>query len=244
MESKLKEFLEIGDGFDFSSSFNDGFINGCGFGNGNGDGNGYIFGSGFGYGNGSDFGSGSGFGNGDGSGFGYGFGHDSDFGNGYGSGFGYNIKHYEKYDVYMIDGVQTIIKHIKDNIAKGFILNSDFTLTPCYVVKSGNLFAHGRTLKEATQSLNKKRMAILDTEETINEFCEYFEKGKKYKGSEFFDWHNFLTGSCLMGRESFVRNHRLSLDDDFTVDEFIELTEHDYGGDIIKQLKEVWKNKD
>ena len=67
-----------------------------------------------------------------------------------------------------------------------------------------------------------------------------FEKGKNYKGTEFFEWHHYLTGSCLMGRESFVRNHGFNLDDEFTVDEFIEACENDYGSNIIKQLKERW----
>ena len=43
-----------------------------------------------------------------------------------------------------------------------------------------------------------------------------------------------------MGREAFVKNHDLNLDDEFTVDEFIELTINDYGGEIIGQLKERW----
>jgi len=50
---------------------------------------------------------------------------------------------------------------------------------------------------------------------------------KKYKGSVFFDWHHYLTGSCLMGRESFVKNHGINLDDEFTVDEFIKLCRDD-----------------
>jgi hypothetical protein len=44
-----------------------------------------------------------------------------------------------------------------------------------------------------------------------------------------------------MGRESFVKNKGLSLEEKYTVDEFSELTENDYGSDIIKQLKERWK---
>ena len=46
-----------------------------------------------------------------------------------------------------------------------------------------------------------------------------------------------------MGRESFVKNHDLNMEDEFTVDEFIELTENDYGSEIIKKLKEVWNNE-
>lgn len=44
-----------------------------------------------------------------------------------------------------------------------------------------------------------------------------------------------------MGRDNFVNNHGLNLEDEFTVKEFIRLTENDYGGEIIKQLKEYYK---
>ena len=166
---------------------------------------------------------------------------DSGSGYGSGSGSGDGISVFNHDEVYRIDQVPTIIKSVKGNIAKGFILNNDFTLDKCFVVKDGRFFAHGKTLREALQSLNEKKWESLDTEEVIAEFCKKFEKEKTYKGSEFFEWHHYLTGSCLQGRESFVKNHDLNLDDEFTVDEFINLTEEDYGGDIIKQLKEAWE---
>ena len=50
--------------------------------------------------------------------------------------------------------------------------------------------------------------------------------------------HHYLTGSCEMGREAFVKRHGIDLDKTYTVEEFIELTEDDYGGEIIKNLKE------
>ena len=213
----LNEFFKVGSGFS------------SGYGDGSGDG--------YGYGNGSGDGSDSGYG------YGYGDGSDSDSGYGYGSGYGDGISVFNNDDVYKIDQVPTIIKSIKGNVAKGFILNSDFTLDKCFVVKDGNLFAHGKTLRQAMEALNEKKWENLNTDEVIAEFCKYFEKGKSYKGSEFFEWHHYLTGSCLQGRKSFVKNHDLSLDNEFTVDEFIKLTEEDYNGKIIKQLKEVWDKK-
>ena len=165
----------------------------------------------------------------------------SGYGYGYGSGDG--IEKIGNNMVYIIDGIQTILKKIKGNIATGYILNSDFTLDRCFIVKDGRFFAHGKTLREAMQSLSEKKWENLDTDEVIAEFCKKFKKGESYKGSEFFEWHHYLTGSCLMGRESFVKNHDLNMEDEFTVDEFIELTENDYGSEIIKKLKEVWNNE-
>lgn len=172
-----------------------------------------------------------------------GFGYGSGYGSGDGSGYGDGIKKIGDYMVYKVDDIQTIFKKIKGNIATGYILNSDFTLDKCFIVKDGRFFAHGKTLREAIQSINEKKWGNLDTDEVIAEFCKKFKKGESYKGSEFFEWHNYLTGSCLMGRESFVKNHDLNMDYEFTVDEFIELTENDYGSEIIKKLKEVWNNE-
>ena len=161
-----------------------------------------------------------------------------------GDGYGYGIKCFNGMGVYLIDSVQTIITNIKKSVAKGYILNTDLTTTPCFVVKGQGYFAHGNTLKEATESLREKIFEDMVPEEAIEEFMNKFEKGKKYKGTDFFEWHHYLTGSCLMGRESFVRNHRLDVEAMYTVDEFIALCENDYGNDIIKQLKERWNGKD
>ena len=174
------------------------------------------------------------------SGYGDGYGYGDGSGDGYGSGSG--IASFQDKTVYQIDGVPTIIEQIKDSFAKGFILNSDFTMEPCWVAKGNGCFAHGGTIKEAREALRAKIFEDMDSEEAIAEFMKKFKKGEKYPGTDFFEWHHYLTGSCLMGREAFVRNHNLNLDDLLTVDEFIELCENDYGSEIIKQLKERWND--
>ena len=113
---------------------------------------------------------------------------------------------------------------------------------PCFVVKGNGYFAHGKTLKEARDALVAKYFEDMDEEETIEKFLETFKKGEKYAGTEFFEWHHYLTGSCLMGRESFVKNKGLDINALYTVDEFIALCENDYGSSVIKKLKERWEN--
>ena len=225
-----------GSGYGYGSGYGKGY--GYGSGSGSGDGYGSGYGKGYGYGSGS----GSGDGYGDSSGFGYGYGHGDGSGFGYGYGYGDDnkLKSINGDEVFNIDNVPTIIKHTKGNVAKGFIVNCDFTYEPCYIVKGNGYFAHGKTIREAQHGLVKKYIEDMDEDEVIGKFVEEFEPNKKYKGSVFFNWHHYLTGSCLMGRESFVKNHDLNLDDEFTVDEFIELTINDYGGEIIEQLKEQW----
>lgn len=234
----VKEWIE-----DNSVSADRGF--GFGFGRGNGNGFGRGYGNGFGRGNGNGFGYSNGFGRGNSNSFGHDNGHGSghDNGNGFGRGFnrGDYLKSFNNMDVYVLDSVQTIITHIKGTFAKGFIVNSDLTLSQCFVAKGNGYFAHGKTLKEARESLMAKIFENMDSDEAVSEFINKFEKSKAYPGTDFFEWHHYLTGSCLMGRESFVKNHGLDLNRYYTVKEFINICENDYGGEIIKKLKEFYE---
>ena len=216
-----------GSGSGSGYGYGNGYGSGYGYGNGSGSGSGY--GSGYGYGYGSGYGSG--YGNGSGSGSGYGSGN----GNGYGSGYG--IASFDGRDVHLIDDVQTIITAVFGGAAKGYILEADLTLTPCYVAKSGNTFAHGNTLKEAIDALHEKLFDDMPEEDRIAEFFKSHSPGVKYPAKDLFVWHNRLTGSCEAGRMSFVRSHDIDLENDtFTIEEFINLCKDSYGGETIKKL--------
>ena len=213
------------------------------FGYGNDYGYGYDYGNiydpGSGSGDGSGYGYGYGSGFGDGSGYGYGYGDGYGYGNGYGDG----IKSFNGEFVYLIDDVQTIISTIKGNLAKGFILNSDLSLSPCYICKGNGYFAHDETLKDAREALRGKILTNMNIDETIKQFLSTFEKEKKYPAKDFYDWHHYLTGSCEMGRKSFLRDRNIDFDDMYTVDEFIDICKDSFGNEAILKLKEKWENK-
>ncbi|WP_432432533.1 hypothetical protein [Bacteroides uniformis] len=239
MEEQIRKFLSIcsgygsGDGYGDGSGYGSGDGYGDGYGDGSGDGSGYGYGAG--YGDGSGYGSGSGDGSGYGSGSGYGYGSGS--GDGYGDGSG--IKTFNGDKVYIIDDIPTIIKHVHDNVAKGYILNDDFTLTETFVAKGNGKFAHGETLHEAFASLQEKLYDDSTEEERLEAFKKHFpDFTKKVSAKELFHWHHVLTGSCKQGRLSFCTNKGIDIDNDtYTVHEFIELTQDSYGGDIIRKLK-------
>ena len=211
------------------------FLN-VGYGSGDGSGYGYGYGSGDGYG----YGSGDGYGYGDGDGSGYGSGDGYGYGDGDGSGDGDGIKTFCGKNVYLIDGVRTIIESVRGNVAMGYILQGDLTLTRCCVVKENNRFAHGSTLREAFEALQEKLYDDSTEEERILKFREHFpDFSKKYPARELFIWHHVLTGSCKAGREAFCRDRGIDVDkDEFTIHEFIKLTENSYNGHVIKKLKE------
>ena len=190
-------------------------------------------------------GSGSGYGYDDGSGSGYGYddgdGSGSGYGDGYGSGDG--VKEFNGQAVYAVDCVQTIFTQLHSNYAKGFILNNDFTLTPCFVVKARNCFAHGETLREAQAALEEKLFEDMDIDEKICFFIKQFPDSEKaYPAKDFYTWHNKLTGSCEMGRKAFAKDHNIDIENDtMTVSEFIELTKNSFGGSVIRQIEERCK---
>ena len=80
--------------------------------------------------------------------------------------------------------MESVFTNIHGNVAKGFILNSDFSLEPCYIVKAQNFFAHGKTLQEAQRDLEEKVFDELDAEEKIKLFIEKFNLDNTYPVKE------------------------------------------------------------
>ena len=228
-EIKILEFISSGSGRGDSS--------------GNGSGNGFGYGSGYGqvYGCGDGSGDGSGYGSSYGHGYGDGSGNDSGSGNSFGSGngFGYGsgLKSINSKKIYMVDDIAITISHIHGNAAKGTIVNNDLTETLCYIVKEGKYFAHGKTLAEANAALQDKLFDKMPVEKRIAAFWTCHKRGIKYPTKDFFEWHHKLTGSCLMGRQQFAKDHGVDLNGEMTVEEFIALTKNAFGGDIIKRLE-------
>ena len=230
----IEEFLKDSFGSGSGPGSGSGFGYGYGDDDGSGDGSGYGDDDGSGDGSGDGCGYGSGYGDDDGSGDGDGSGY------GYGSGYGDGVKTFCGKNVYRIDGVQTIIESVRGSVAKGYILQNDLTLIPCCVVKENNMFSHGSTLREAFEALHEKLYDDNTEDERIRKFREHFpDFSKKYPARELFVWHHVLTGSCKAGREAFCRDKGIDVDnDEFTIHEFIKLTENSYNGHVIKKLKE------
>ena len=161
-------------------------------------------------------------------------------GSGDGSGEGYGIKSLNGERIYHIDGVLTIIRSVHGQFASGAILQSDLTLTPTYIAKVGNFFAHATTLHEAREIAQAKALQNEPVEQRIERFkAEYPDLDKKIPAMELFRWHNILTGSCELGRRTFAKDKGINLDaDEFTIEEFVSITCNAYGREIIKKLIE------
>ena len=225
LEEKIKKFLavDVGSGSNSTKGYGDGSGSGSSFDSVNGYGCGYH--SGYGYYSGCGLGSGGGYSDGSGD----------------GSSDGYGIKEVNGNMIYIIDNTPTIITSVRANVAQGFILRPNLQTIPCYIVKENDQFAHGDTLKDAFMSLQEKLYDDSTEEERIEAFKKKFPKyDDKYSNRDLFAYHHVLTGSCRMGRETFVADKGLSLDGETSIREFVELTKDSYGGKIIKKLPVVY----
>ena len=239
----LQRTYDWGDGCGNGSGY--GFGDGCGNGWGCGSSNGFVDGCGYDFGDGSGYGSGNGLVDCDGccDGSGNGSGYGSGNGWGYCSGNGWKLKSVNGVELHDIDCVPTGIYRSHGNVAKGFVLQG-FAVKPCYIVRDGDVFAHGETLKDAEEALREKVMESMDEDEAIAKFVEHFKPKTIYKNSEFFEWHHYLTGSCRMGREYFCANNGVDINAKSTPEYFIALTEHSFGGGTIEKLKKYYSEED
>ena len=96
-----------------------------------------------------------------------------------------------------------------------------------YLVKKGNLYAHGKTIKECKERLiykisdrdtSKYESMTLDTELTHEEVIEMYM---------------VITGACSIGTEYFVNQNKDKVKDKYTIREVIELTKGQYNFDKL-----------
>ena len=253
--AEVEEFLRPMSGSGSGSGYGYGSGSGYCYGAGDGSGSGYGYGagdgSGDGYGYGDGSGSGSGYGDGDGSGYGYGSGYGSGYGDGsgsgsgsgsgYGYGDGYGIKAYNGHPVHIIDGVETIIAQVNHQSARGFIINSDLTLRPCWVFRVNDCYAHGDTLREAARDAVAKWEDTMPVDEKIKDFLQEFPfPDEPVRFETLYERHHFLTGSCAAGRDAFVKDHAIDTSKAYTVRYFLSITANAYGGEVIRQLAEAY----
>jgi hypothetical protein len=102
----------------------------------------------------------------------------------------------------------------------------------------GNSFAHGKTLKEARKDAESKDLSNLPPKERVEMFlAAHPDPNAEIPAKELFEWHHILTGSCLLGRQQFCKDHGIDIErDKFTINDFVKLTVNSYGGEIIKKL--------
>lgn len=138
--------------------------------------------------------------------------------------------------VYYIDGMPTVLKSVHGDLAHGYTVGDDLTTSECYVARGQGYFAHGKSAEEAVSSLERKIVAGMDTGARVEEFVKRFSKDGRYPVRDFYEWHGLLTGSCTFGRDSFAREHGISMDGEMGTREFLALTKDAFGREVIQKV--------
>ena len=144
-------------------------------------------------------------------------------------------KRYLDFDVYDIDGLDTIIYSVRDNIARGALLKQDLTLEDCYIAKDGRYFAHGDTIEEARDNLMFKVMRRDKSrfeKMTLDDVLPLKEAIQCYR---------VITGACSLGVKMFCSE--IKLKDEYSIREIIAITSKAYGGNTFKKFFERHINK-
>lgn len=142
-------------------------------------------------------------------------------------------------EIDLTDNIKSAVIETKSKVKKVKLIDSDnniITDKVSYVVANGNgNFAHGRTIKEAKKSLLYKisnRDVSKYTNLTLESEITFEEAIKMYR---------VITGACEFGVKNFVEQYKIDEKKKYTIKEIIELTEGQYGNQL---LREFFKNKD
>ena len=138
----------------------------------------------------------------------------------------YTLYNHEFAEVQIIDDVKTIILNHKKNVIKGVFLDS---LNPCYVVEKDGVYSHGRTLKEAKDSL------IYKISNRDNSMYEDYTLDTVVTFEEGIKMYRVITGACEAGTRNFVEG-LAKKKKKYTVGEIITATEGQYGNETFKEF--------
>ena len=154
---------------------------------------------------------------------------------------GINIKLFNNQPVYYIDGRRVIFDQIHGNFAKCTIISIDLTTYKAWLVKDFGFVAFGKTIKEAYNNVKLKSWQTIPLEERIQQFVDTHPLDKMFPNKELFEWHDILTGSCMVGKYQFCRKQNVDLSKETTTLDFLNLVKNHYKSDIIQQVLNKYK---
>lgn len=179
----------------------------------------------------------------------------SGYGSGYGSGSGNGMENdgdllsfarVGNDTIHNINGAPMAIDNIKGNIAKGRILNDDMTFTDCWIVREGNCIEYGKDLHKTYLAAQRESAIQLPKEERLKMFVQRFPSpDEPIPIKELYHWHHVLTGACRIHSKEWCKRHGFNFEDEIycvSIRRFVNLTESEWGGDIIKELKNYYKD--
>lgn len=139
------------------------------------------------------------------------------------------ILHNKKiYPVDVSDGISTIkiSEKVRDGITiiKGLAFCDD----EVYLVKQDDLAAHGKTLREALEDLQFKKIKSKEIEDIVKEIKE---SGKVTRAQ-----YRAITGACSFGTEQFCKQHGIENLEEIELEELRKILVNDYGAEKFWKL--------
>ena len=129
-----------------------------------------------------------------------------------------------------IDGIMSIVLKKHKNV---YLVQNLGSTKKSYIVKDGDIYSHGDTVKEAKESLIYK-ISNRDT----SKYTTYSLNTKLTK-KEAIEMYRVITGACEAGTRYFVENNIIP--EDLTVKKVIDITVGQYGNESLKEFFNVRK---
>jgi hypothetical protein len=126
-----------------------------------------------------------------------------------------------------VDGIFSEVVSHKGNVWKVKPVNRDKL---SYVISDGyGRFSHGKTIKEAKEDLIYK-ISNRDTSR-----FDHLTSKSEVSFEEAIKLYRVITGACAQGTRQFVESQE-KVQEFYTVEEIIKLTENSYGGETFKNF--------
>jgi len=127
----------------------------------------------------------------------------------------------------LVDGELTEVISKVRNYYKGKIVGKKDI---CYIVHSGDSWAHGKTLREA-----QKDLLFKGSKRAVEQYKD-ISKTKKMEFSEAVACYRSITGACSFGVKNFVESMGLDVKKKYSVKDMLRLSEGKYGSQTFKEF--------
>ena len=133
----------------------------------------------------------------------------------------------------MTDNIKSAVIQDKGKIKKAKIIDTETNTIGnniVYIVSDNNgNFAHGKTIKEAKESLLYK-ISSRDTSQYKNLTLK-----SKLTFEEAIKMYRVITGACEFGTKQFVEQNKIE-NKQYTIKEIIEITKNQFGNETLQKF--------
>jgi hypothetical protein len=156
-----------------------------------------------------------------------------------------SISYYNGLKVYFIENMPFVLYNVIGKAAYAGKLLPDMSIKRGVLVRYGDSFAFAESAKDAfdkARELSIKRgwkRTVPDPAKFMLD--KYPDPDCLYPIKELLELHNILTGSCLSGREDFIRNNGLDITGKATLRDFFNYSKYVFGKETIAEVAKIYE---